>query len=92
MSPDNPSLFDDLVDEESAEYNGAALLAELRQERETSARLRGRIAELMRRISTPGRCKNCGQTVFWIKYASDKNAPYDDDGQIHFATCPGKDE
>lgn len=96
MPDEQPGLFDDgaedpRFDAESAEYDPAAIFMELRREQQRTARLMGRIRELMRRVSTPGRCKNCGQGVLWIKYASDKNAPYDDDGQVHFATCPERD-
>lgn len=96
MPDEQPGLFDDDAEDQrfdarSAEYDGPALLAEVRRLQQENARLMGRIRELMRRISTPGRCKSCGQGVLWIKYASDKNAPYDDDGQVHFATCPERD-
>lgn len=77
-----PGLFDDQpedprFDAASAEYDSAALVAEVRKLQQTNARLLGRIRELLRRMSTPGRCRDCGQGVL-----------YDDDGQIHFATCP----
>lgn len=37
-------------------------------------------------------CRNCGQTIYWGAHPtqSDKRAPYDENGDLHFATCPQK--
>lgn len=39
-----------------------------------------------------GKCRICGQTIYWGKHPSnpEQKCPYDADGQIHFATCSAK--
>lgn len=55
---------------------------------ETVAGYREAITRVVNFAGDVGPCRGCRQSVFWVKHANGKNAPYDVTGINHFITCP----
>lgn len=51
-----------------------------------------RMTLLLSNVGDAGRCRGCRADVLWVRHASGKIAPYDLNGEPHFATCPKADE
>lgn len=43
---------------------------------------------LLKRVGQEGHCRSCKASIFWVTHFNGRVAPYDPDGQSHFATCP----
>lgn len=54
--------------------------------------LRSRILVLLKQIGTPGRCRACGATIYWVQHLNKRWAPYTELGLNHFADCPKREE
>jgi len=39
-----------------------------------------------------GQCRGCAEQIFWMRNDAGKAVPYDKDMQIHFATCPQRQQ
>jgi len=47
-----------------------------------------RLRNLLKVVGAPGTCKGCGAAILWVTTKNGKAAPYDPDGETHWATCP----
>ena len=52
-----------------------------------------RLEFLLRNVGTPGKCSgpHCGAPILWVRYANGTPAPFNHNGESHFATCPDAD-
>jgi hypothetical protein len=54
---------------------------------------RARIEALLKHAGAPSHCKGCAALIFWVRHIDNgKSAPYDLDGQNHFASCGRAEE
>lgn len=44
--------------------------------------------KLLNLAGTPGVCRGCEASVFWVKHLNGANTPYDPSGLNHFVSCP----
>jgi hypothetical protein len=47
-----------------------------------------RMNVLLSNVGDPARCRGCGADILWVRHASGRRAPYDLNGETHWATCP----
>ena len=43
--------------------------------------------QLLARVGDEDKCP-CGATIYFVRHRNGRSAPYEESGQIHFATCP----
>lgn len=44
--------------------------------------------KLLNLVGTPGVCRGCEASVFWVRHLNGANTPYDPSGLNHFVSCP----
>lgn len=49
------------------------------------------MAKLLNLVGTPGVCRGCEASVFWVRHLNGANTPYDPSGLNHFVSCPKAD-
>jgi hypothetical protein len=49
---------------------------------------RARMQHLLKQIGAPDHCNGCGAAILWVRHRNGNAAPYDANGQPHFASCP----
>jgi hypothetical protein len=67
------------------------LVAELDKALKLIERRNDHLRKLFANIGAEARCK-CGATMWFIAHRNGKVAPYNADGETHFATCPHSKE
>ena len=51
-----------------------------------------RLKKMLVIAGTPGRCKGCDATIYWLSTRRDAVLPYTSEGLPHFADCPQADK
>jgi len=54
----------------------------------TVQELYSNIATLLKAIGDEGKCRGCGQQIWWVRTKSGKRMPVTAAGLCHFADCP----
>ena len=44
--------------------------------------------KLLNLVGTPGVCRGCHASIFFVKHLNGANTPYDPSGLNHFVSCP----
>jgi len=62
--------------------------ADLTAERSQRILFEKRLQALIKQIGSPGTCRGCGASIYWVKHHTGRTAPYSPMGLNHFAECP----
>ena len=45
------------------------------------------LLRLLKNVGEDGQCAWCKRRILWVRHVTGRAAPYDPDGETHFATC-----